>query len=122
VLIVRVSRLLLLVVISAVMFVSGCGGSSNGAEGSVTVGDILTVTGDVIPAATSQDNYTEMMKFVTADDRVGFQEMHSRGQLILLEKGTKVRLLQATFRGYEVRVQDGDHENRVVWVSRELIE
>jgi len=111
----------LIIVLIVLLLVAGCTGGSSSEV--IKVGDTLTVTGDVVPAATSRDNYAEMMKFVTAGDRTGFQAMYNRGQIILLDKGTRVKLLDTTFKGdYEVRVQDGPHREEVVRVSREFLE
>ena len=119
---------LIIVLAVLLLVVVGCTGGSSDAPKSepkqiTNVGDTLTINREIISAATSRDNFDEMMKFVLADDRTGFDMMHSRGQILLLEKGTKVKVLQLTFKGsYEVRVQDGPHKDKVVWLSRDFLE
>lgn len=117
----------LAIMIIVLLIVGGCGSGSKDTEPqkeAFTVGSIVATTSaaDNIICATTQDNYKELWKYLVAKDKVGVEEMLKQGKIYLLETGTEVKVIQATFNGIEVRVTEGPHKDKIAWVALDFLE
>ncbi len=113
---------LLLVLLLAVGCASGTERSTP-SEGHLEIGSIVETTSsaDQIIVATTQENYKQFMKCLVAGDRTGADEMYRKGQIFQLETGTKVKVIRATLRGIEVRVQEGQNKDKIAWISLDFL-
>jgi hypothetical protein len=61
-----------------------------------------------VGVATSEDNYDRQMQLLAANDREGWQEMVAKHQIMLVDSGTKCRIIDVGFSKDEVRILEGD--------------
>jgi len=82
---------------------------------------ITTSTAKIILCATTQDNYKQLMELRITNDLPGVYEMIRRKTLFLLKTGTKIKIIQKTFYGIEIRVLEGEHKNKTGWLTEEFL-
>jgi hypothetical protein len=89
----------------------------------LTPGSIVETasSADVIICATTQENYKQVNKYIAADDKTGAENMLNRGQIFLLKTGTNVKVIQITFNGIEVRVQEGEYKDEIAWIQSDFL-
>jgi len=76
-----------------------------------------------VTATSSEAAYDAMVDAVIAKDKMGFMELAAQGQLVVLEAGTKVRVLGVHIFGpCKVRVESGDYLGNAVWAAYEHLE
>lgn len=88
-------------------------------------GDLATVyiQGGSVFGGTDVFAYYDGMKFLTAKDARGFDELASRGRLALLDSGTSVKIIKLTKgisdipSSVEVRVLDGPQKGKALHVA-----
>jgi len=123
----KVLPMLAFLVMVVILLLVGCGGTEDSKNGetkvSLDIGSIVETksSSEVILCATTQDNFKLMNKYLAADDKTAAEKMFLNGKLLLLKTGTKVKILQVTFNGVEVRVQHGDYKDKTVWLSRDFL-
>ena len=115
-------RVIYCALVILLIFAAGCGGGES--EPPITIGDVVKTVSkaDDIICATTQDNFKEYGKYSVADDFAGVEQMYNRGQIFLLKTGTKVKVIQVTFSGTEVRVMEGPHKDKIAWLARDFLE
>ncbi len=113
----------LLVIMLAVGCASGTAERNLDNKEHLEIGSVAETTSPAnqIICASTQENYKQFMKYVSANDRTGADNMLARGQLFMIETGTEVKVIQATFNGIEVRVQEGPHKDKTAWISLEFL-
>jgi len=123
----KVLPMLAFLVMVVILLLVGCDGTEDSKNGetkvSLDIGSIVETksSSEVILCATTQDNFKLMNKYLAADDKTAAEKMFLNGKLLLLKTGTKVKILQVTFNGVEVRVQHGDYKDKTVWLSRDFL-
>lgn len=96
--------------------------STSSSTNSVRTGEVLTLRKNVT-ATSSEAAYDAMVDAVIAKDKMGFMELAAQGQLVVLEAGTKVRVLGVHIFGpCKVRVESGDYLGNAVWAAYEHLE
>lgn len=93
-----------------------CGASSN----SVNVGKegfLLRATA----VAVNEQAYDELTDAAVAKDEMGFALMRLNGKLFLIEKKTKVLVINRTFFRSKVRILEGEYLGRSGWVATEFV-
>ncbi len=118
--------ILWLICLVCVLLIAGCtstGGSEITTTEGIKIGDTVEAVSraENILCATTQDNYKLLYKYLVAEDKMGVEEMYKKGQVFLLKSGTKVKIIQTTFNGTEVRVQEGEHRGKIAWIARDFL-
>jgi hypothetical protein len=114
-------RLLILLAVALTAWGSDC----------ITPGEICSLKSNVIklgkidwvPSATSKVAYDEMRKAMSASDTDGLKQMILRGQVLLTEGGSGVRILDVSvWSGYaECRMVTGEYKGTKVFTARAWI-
>jgi len=105
-----------LIAILVLLSLSACTTSSS----SVSVGEeglLLKATA----VAVSEQAYDELTDVAVAEDIIGFSQMSLEGKLFLIEKNTRVLVIDRTFFRSKVRILEGEYFGRSGWVSEEHV-
>jgi hypothetical protein len=122
---VKIKRILSVLCALFVLLLVGCMEGTGNVETieQLTPGSIVEIasSADVIICATTQENYKQVNKYIAADDKTGAENMLNRGQIFLLKTGTNVKVIQITFNGIEVRVQEGEYKDEIAWIQSDFL-
>jgi hypothetical protein len=102
-------------------FAYGSGDSSK--QSTLSVGESGVVdngTNETI-AAVSKEAYNKMLDAAIAKDDIGIGQMALAGLIVLLPRGTKVKVIDTTFGTRQVRVQEGEYYGKAFWVAMEHV-
>lgn len=69
--------------------------------------------------AVRHESFAEIFRFQQAGDAIGVKQLQQRGDVVLLDAGTGVLLVNRGLLFSQVRVLDGDHAGALVWVEAE---
>jgi hypothetical protein len=70
--------------------------------------------------ATSEDNFAEMFSYINRKDQKSVLAMVRRGEVILLDKGTRFYLIDGGFIKNKIKITSGTYEGIVVYIPREF--
>lgn len=70
--------------------------------------------------AVNKDIYDEMFKLITAKDNDGLTQMVLKGQILLVDSGTPVRVIDSSMFSREVRITSGKYSGQSGWVPAEM--
>lgn len=86
----------------------GCGDEeeSSSTSSSLNSGERITLSDDV-PACSSKENVDKMIDYIKEENSAGKQEMISRGDAIILPKGTEVNIVKVGII-VEVETENGE--------------
>jgi len=100
-----------------------CGGpGSSGAGKPMYPGETCVLaTGDLktVWVATSEANFDEMNKYLSAKDDDGIREMMLAGKMFVVPRGTRAKIISTSLFHFEVRILDGDHGGERGCIARE---
>ena len=91
---------------------------------SVKVGENahLTIAGDnPVLVAINKSYYDEMMKLVAVRDTMGIAQMSLDGKVLLVDKNTAVKVIDASYFSSEVRINEGKYIGQAGWVPNEMV-
>lgn len=91
---------------------------------SVKVGENahLTISGDnPVLVAINKSYYDEMMKLVAVRDTMGIAQMSLDGKVLLVDKNTAVKVIDASYFSSEVRINEGKYIGKSGWVPNEMV-
>lgn len=91
--------------------------TAQSSEGAMRVGEV-GYTGYALVGATEFD-YDRLVKLANADDDLGIRQMVEEGRAFYLDRGTRVRIIDAGFLTHEVRVLSGPHTGKSVIIAVE---
>jgi hypothetical protein len=84
--------------------------------------DVLHVTGlRTIPVARTTEAFERFLKASARNDRHEHGLLFLSGELVLVDNGTRVLVLERGFGKHRVRVLEGDEEGFSGWVPREWV-
>lgn len=81
---------------------------------------LRTPSNNPVPVTVSRDAYDQMMKFSTAGDVYGIQQLMNQGLVFEVRTRTPVIRLSGLIT-CEVRITRGVHANQVVWVAGDFL-
>lgn len=90
--------------------------TTTSSKSSLNYEDTFYIDDDICGAYTS-DDLSEMIKYITRNDKRSFDQMRRLGYLIDLESGTEIKLIDIGVTKSQVKLNDG----RKVWVANEFI-
>ena len=92
-------------------------------ETKYVIGSVVRTTSstDAIACGTTRETYKQLNKYIVAGDKTGAEIMLRKGQILLLETGIKVKIIQVTSNGVEVRIQEGAYTNKIAWIQLEFL-
>lgn len=82
-----------------------------GSEGRLRGGSESTV------AALDYETLKELARAQYANDKHGIREISLSGRILLIPNGTKVLVIGGDWGAYKVRILEGEHTSRAVWVD-----
>ena len=90
----------------------------------VSVGDVVKLVWKdnesvSILGAVDETAYDEIDEAVAAKDQIGQRNLLLTGRVLLIESGTRARILDTGFGKRKVRILDGSYLGRTVWVPTE---
>lgn len=92
---------------------------------SVGIGDegrLNDGSGDSVLVAVDKDTLDEMIKAAVAKDDYGYKQPYYEGRAYLVDKDTKVLVLERTWGGsIKFRILEGKHQNRIGWTPYEWV-
>ncbi|MFA6608455.1 MAG: hypothetical protein WCT07_00905 [Candidatus Paceibacterota bacterium] len=91
---------------------------------SVKIGENahLTISGNnPVLVAINKSYYDEMMKLVAANDTTGLAQMSLDGKILLVDKSTAVKVIDASYFSSEVRINEGKYIGQAGWVPNEMV-
>ncbi len=89
-----------------------------GEEGYVSVG---TSTTKVVLMGGTKEDYEEMFKLIIARDDLGVSKMVLDGRVLMVEPGTKVKVIGTKIGSREVRIMSGKYLSQSGWVPNEMV-
>lgn len=88
-------------------------------SGSVAIAQ--TKNGDAVPLASDYPANDLMVKYAAAHDNFGLRQLAENGKLMLVESGTKIRIIRAHVFTFEVRILEGKHAMREAVIARDFV-
>ncbi|MFH0946109.1 MAG: hypothetical protein V2A76_12995 [Planctomycetota bacterium] len=88
--------------------------------GSARIGQETTIARTCL-AGTSEDDYDRILQLTLAKDTEGIALMRLAGRAVILDAGTRCRVIESGFLTYEVRVLDGPHNLKAVVTASENV-
>lgn len=91
--------------------------------GTVKVGDIgyLNNGAKVVLGAVSEEAFDALIKAANAGDTEGYYLMVLQGRVLVIDAGTKVRVLDSSWGAKQVRILEGEYYGVAVWVAMEHV-
>ncbi len=92
---------------------------------SPSIGDVVSLrwgAGDTtaILGAINETAFDEMVKSVSVRDRLGGNLLLLQDRVIMLDAGTRARIIDGRVGSRQVRILDGPYLGRALWVVREV--
>lgn len=72
-------------------------------------------------AGVSEDDYDAVMKAASTKDRTGIDALIDSKRAVMVDNGTKVKVIGSGFNKRQVRLLDGDSQGAAVWVPVEYV-
>jgi hypothetical protein len=90
---------------------------------SLSVGDIGFVRNgkQLVQAGATSAAYDRLVQLQTANDNEGIARMALAGQVMLIEDGTKCRIIGIGFFSYEIRLLNGDYSGKSGFIPMEWV-
>jgi hypothetical protein len=91
---------------------------------SVKVGENahLTISGDnPVLVAINKEYYDEMFRLITVRDTLGIAQMSLDGKVLLVDKGTSIKVIGTSMASSEVRINEGKYIGKSGWVPNEMV-
>jgi hypothetical protein len=82
---------------------------------------VLTSGSGGVFVARNEEINDEMFKLITAKDTDGLTQMVLRGEVLLVDNGTPVRVIGSTTLFREVRISGGEYSGMSGWVPNEFV-
>lgn len=103
-----------------VLTLAQCGAPQGVPSKQLTVGESTKLSTQVAVALTAKA-YIDLNNAARAKDTIGYSNVFLRGDAIVADAGTTVRVIEIGLTSTKVRILDGPHAGRAGWVSYELI-
>jgi hypothetical protein len=75
-----------------------------------------------VAAGVTEDDYSAIMKAASTKDRAGIDALIGSKRAVMIDNGTKVKVVGSGFNKRQVRLLDGDNQGASVWVPVEYVE
>ncbi len=117
-------------VIAVIAFIGNLGGSSSPSSTStpapstsVAIGEngYLRNSANPIMVPISKSIFDETMKLSVAGDTAGLARMVVAGEILMVDNGTQVKVIDKNFASTEVRIMSGKNYGESGWVPMEFV-
>lgn len=113
-------RRLFIAVLASLAFIS-CSSNNPNLPSTGEIAIIASTIPDGVLAATSEAAFSKMNDISRAKDEFGMEQMFNAGQVVILPNYCTGRVLDISFGKYQVRILDGIHKDKAVYVSSSFV-
>lgn len=85
----------------------------------VSVGSDVTLA--MVGLGITNADFDELTRLALANDKVGGQRLIDSGRVLVIQSGTKAKIIEMNFTSYRVRIMSGPYTGRDGWVVKEAV-